>query len=93
MTGIKRTFNGHDFTFVTCVCGLTKDEYDDCGQPPCTGLPEPVPEMHATNEEHARQAVGEHSASYCGAIRSGSGGCSMTQTPSFIQYRPAIVYG
>jgi hypothetical protein len=39
MTAIKRIFNGHDFSFVTCVCGLTKDEYDDSGQPPCAGPP------------------------------------------------------
>jgi len=43
MIAIKRTFNGHDFTFGTCVCGLTKDEYDDSGQPPCAGPLEPVP--------------------------------------------------
>jgi hypothetical protein len=57
MSTIKRTFNGHDFTFVTCVCGLTKDEYDDCGQPPCAGPPEPIPGMRAANEERATQAA------------------------------------
>jgi hypothetical protein len=57
MTAITRTFNGHDFSFVTCVCGLTKDEYDDSGQPPCAGPPETDPRMQAANEERAGQAV------------------------------------
>jgi hypothetical protein len=44
MITIERTFNGHDFTFGACVCGMTQKQYDETRQPQCAGLhmPEPV---------------------------------------------------
>jgi hypothetical protein len=33
----RRTFNCHDFTYGACVCGLTREQYDDIRQPLCAG--------------------------------------------------------
>jgi hypothetical protein len=34
-------FKGHNFNAGQCVCGLTREQYDDRGQPSCAG-PKPA---------------------------------------------------
>jgi hypothetical protein len=93
MTAIKRTFNGHDFTFVSCVCGLTKDEYDDSGQLPCCAPPEPALRRQAINETCCQSRV-DHSAPRGASgieivARRGYGG-PWTAVPPGWQNEPAI---
>ena len=57
MRTVGRTFNGHDFTFGVCVCGLTHREYDDRGQPPCVGSRASEPGQLGPSEKLAREAV------------------------------------
>jgi len=49
MPTIRRTFNGHDFTYGACVCGLTHEQYDDIGQPLCAGPRNAASMARATN--------------------------------------------
>ena len=65
---IRRTFNGHDFTYGACVCGLTREQYDDIGQPLCAGPRNAASMGRATSGQVAWQAVSEWSA----AARPGS---------------------
>jgi len=36
-------FKGHDFNRGRCVCGLTREQYDDQGQPRCPGPQQQAP--------------------------------------------------
>jgi hypothetical protein len=57
MPTIRRTFNGHDFTYGSCVCGLTREHYDDIGQPLCAGPRTAASMGRTTNEQLVGEAV------------------------------------
>jgi hypothetical protein len=43
MLTMRLDFKGHNFNSGRCVCGLTREQYDDLGQPPCPGPQQQAP--------------------------------------------------